>query len=78
MTTPAPWNTSDLIRNLKTGELFMVLHIVKGYASLICPLQDSSDLPQTLTLFPRQYPNFVKDSNAVLKKGAWQSDRIVL
>lgn len=78
MTTPALWSASDLIRNLKTGELFMVLHIVKGYASLICPLQDSSELPQTLTLFPRQYTNFVKDSNAVLKKGKWKNDTITL
>lgn len=78
MTTPAPWTSSDLIRNLKTGQLFMVLHVVKGYASLVVPLQDSSELPQTLTLFPRQYDNYTKDSNAILKNGKWKNDTITL
>lgn len=75
--TPS-FKVSDLIRNLKTGNTYVVLHVTEGFATLVAPLNDTSELPQTLTLFPRQYDYFIKDSNAVLKNGNYQRDTIEL
>ncbi len=76
--TPAPWTPSDIIRNLRTGKAYIVLHIVKGYATLLAPLMNNDELPYTLTLFPREYDNYCKDANAVLKDGKYQRDNVVL
>lgn len=75
---PAPWSASDTIRNLKSGKLYLVLHVVKGYATLLTSLMDHDELPYTLTLFPREYANYTKDTNAVLKNGKFTSDTIIL
>lgn len=77
-TIPAPWTTSDTIRNLKNGKLYLVLHVVKGYATLLTSLMDHDELPLTLTLFPREYSNYTKDTNAVLKNGKYECDTIIL
>jgi len=72
------WQPQDLIRNLRTGNVYIVLNVLPQLATLIAPLNDTSELPQTLTLFPRQYDYYIKDSNAVLKNGSYQCDKIVL
>lgn len=72
------WQPQDLIRNLKTGKVYIVLHVTDNLASLICPLHDTSELPQTLTLFPREYPNYAKDSNIIMKDGSYRCDKIIL
>lgn len=72
------WQPQDLIRNLRTGKIYIVLNVLPALATLIAPLNDTSELPQALTLFPRQYDYYVKDSNVVLKNGNYQRDTIEL
>lgn len=74
---PSHWKPSDLIRNLITGRLYMVLHVIKGYATIIAAL-DETELPPTVTLFPRDYEKYTKDTNAIEENGKWRSDTITL
>ncbi len=77
ISSPPTWKQSQLIRNLKTGRLYMVLQVIRGYATLIAPM-DQTELPPTQTLFTRDYDKFVKDSDAVIKDGKWEHDIISL
>jgi hypothetical protein len=76
-TIPAPWKPSEIIRNLRTGRAYMVLQVVRGYATLIAPL-DQTEFPPTQTLFTRDYYKFVRDTDAIEKDGKWQADIINL
>lgn len=76
-TLPAPWQQTNLIRNLQTGKLYMVLQIIRGYATLIAPL-DQTEQPPTQTLFTRDYYKFARDCDAVEKNGKWKNDTINL
>jgi len=71
------WKQSDLIRNLKTGKAYMVLQVIRGYATLIAPM-DQTELPPTQTLFTRDYDKFALDRDAVQHNGKWECDNIVL
>lgn len=72
------WQPQDLIRNLRTGNVYIVLNVLPQLATLIAPLNDTSELPQTLTLFPRQYEYYTKDANVVYKNGSYLHDTIEL
>ncbi len=76
--TPSPWKTKDLIRNLSTGKLYLVLHVVKGYATIITNLSDPTELPPTFTLLPREYYKYARDCDALEKDGKWINDMISL
>lgn len=77
MTTKAPWQTTELIRNLKTGKLYFVIQVIRGYATLISPM-DEKEQPPTQTLFTRDYDQFRRDCDTTEKDGKWESDTISL
>lgn len=78
MTTYAvDWKPSELIRNLKTGRLYMVLQVIKGYAMIIAPM-DQTELPPTQTLFTRDYIQFARDCEVEERNGIYKHAKMTL
>lgn len=72
------WKSTDTIRNLRTGKLYMVLHVIKGYATILSSLSDPQELPPTFTLYTRDYYKYEKDCNVEEKNGAWRAQGAII
>lgn len=72
------WKTKELIRNLQTGNLYLVLQVIPNTATIITELTDSASLPLIHTLLPREYHRFARDNDIIIKNGKYRVERISL
>jgi hypothetical protein len=64
------WKKCDIIRNKLSGTPYFVIHKFEYVCTLIIDMTDTSQLPQSLTLLPKDYDNYAlaSDMEAEVKK----------
>lgn len=64
------WKKGEIIRNKLTGTPYFVIHKFEYVCTLIIDMTDTSQLPQLLTLLPKDYNNYAlaSDMEAEVKK----------
>ena len=53
------WKAGDIIRQIKTGKAFLVLHVYKNTATILSDLEQ--ELPIAIVLLPKKYDEFATD-----------------
>lgn len=61
------WSKGEVIRHIKDGHPYLVLHVYKHSCTILCDLEDKNPLPQARVLLLREYGNYTTDINMVAK-----------
>lgn len=64
-----PWKKGDLIRNIKTGQPYLVIHLYLHTATMIVEANEPSPTRTPFIILPADYPNYAPDNNFIEKKG---------
>lgn len=55
------WKAGEIIREIKSGKPFLVLHVYKNISTILSDLEE--DMPVAIVLLPKKYEEFATDSD---------------